>query len=99
MPHASTRIRTCPDPGSQTRRSTTRSSPGADTSTAVYVVAFGSCLWWGLAPFIELLMMFSSDLGPAAFMQLPIRPYLVENIARDSANMTKFGEYARFQVE
>src|SRR2546427_794537 len=37
IPHASTRIRTCPDPGSETCRSTTRSMPGAETSTALYV--------------------------------------------------------------
>src|SRR5215469_9058274 len=40
-PHASTRIRTWPGPGSATRRSTTRSSLGAETSTAVYVSGIG----------------------------------------------------------
>src|SRR5258708_31785797 len=36
-PHASTRIRAWPAPGSETGRSTTRSVPGAETSTALYV--------------------------------------------------------------
>src|SRR6266436_4416110 len=30
-------MRTCPAPGSETSRSTTRSTPGAETSTALYV--------------------------------------------------------------
>src|SRR5260370_22653400 len=36
-PHASPRMRTCPAPGSDIWRSTTRSLPGSYTSTALYV--------------------------------------------------------------
>src|SRR6202047_4369489 len=44
MPHASTRMRTWPAPGSETCRSTTRSTPGAETSTALYVPCICVCL-------------------------------------------------------
>src|ERR1700741_754766 len=44
IPHASTRIRTCPAPGSATGRSTTRSFPGTETSTALYVLFICVCL-------------------------------------------------------